>query len=135
MRSRKAPAAGVLPAGGHLSRLPRDLEQVGPAAGEESPGHHLLLRYQPESCQISISVITVMHRSAHTLCPAGSYAGAVIAMPLAGILVQYTGWSSVFYVYGESLPLHGLYLNNSNRRKRINTISCKWDSGAINCAH
>ncbi len=31
----------------------------------------------------------------------GSYAGAVIAMPLAGILVQYTGWSSVFYVYGK----------------------------------
>ncbi|MBN3303696.1 VGLU3 protein, partial [Amia calva] len=30
----------------------------------------------------------------------GSYAGAVIAMPLAGILVQYIGWSSVFYVYG-----------------------------------
>ncbi|XP_016408337.1 vesicular glutamate transporter 2.1 [Sinocyclocheilus rhinocerous] len=30
----------------------------------------------------------------------GSYAGAVIAMPLAGLLVQYTGWSSVFYVYG-----------------------------------
>uniref|UniRef100_A0A674HGA5 Solute carrier family 17 member 6 n=1 Tax=Taeniopygia guttata TaxID=59729 RepID=A0A674HGA5_TAEGU len=30
-----------------------------------------------------------------------SYAGAVIAMPLAGILVQYTGWSSVFYVYGS----------------------------------
>lgn len=30
----------------------------------------------------------------------GSYAGAVIAMPLAGVLVQYTGWSSVFYVYG-----------------------------------
>ncbi|XP_043938539.1 vesicular glutamate transporter 2 [Protopterus annectens] len=31
----------------------------------------------------------------------GSYAGAVIAMPLAGVLVQYTGWSSVFYVYGS----------------------------------
>lgn len=31
----------------------------------------------------------------------GSYAGAVIAMPLAGVLVQYVGWSSVFYVYGE----------------------------------
>ncbi len=31
----------------------------------------------------------------------GSYAGAVIAMPLAGVLVQYTGWSSVFYVYGK----------------------------------
>ncbi|KAK1798425.1 hypothetical protein P4O66_007881, partial [Electrophorus voltai] len=29
----------------------------------------------------------------------GSYAGAVVAMPLAGILVQYSGWSSVFYVY------------------------------------
>ncbi|XP_012676970.1 solute carrier family 17 member 7a [Clupea harengus] len=32
----------------------------------------------------------------------GSYAGAVVAMPLAGILVQYTGWSSVFYVYGTA---------------------------------
>ncbi|XP_018412143.1 PREDICTED: vesicular glutamate transporter 3 isoform X3 [Nanorana parkeri] len=30
----------------------------------------------------------------------GSYAGAVIAMPLAGVLVQYIGWSSVFYIYG-----------------------------------
>ncbi|KAG9273108.1 vesicular glutamate transporter 3 [Astyanax mexicanus] len=30
----------------------------------------------------------------------GSYAGAVIAMPLAGILVQYVGWPSVFYIYG-----------------------------------
>ncbi|MFT7798099.1 vesicular glutamate transporter 1-like isoform X2 [Arapaima gigas] len=31
----------------------------------------------------------------------GSYAGAVVAMPLAGVLVQYSGWSSVFYVYGD----------------------------------
>ncbi|KAJ8398895.1 hypothetical protein AAFF_G00418030 [Aldrovandia affinis] len=30
----------------------------------------------------------------------GSYAGAVIAMPLAGIMVQYVGWPSVFYIYG-----------------------------------
>uniref|UniRef100_A0A8D3CKZ1 Solute carrier family 17 member 8 n=1 Tax=Scophthalmus maximus TaxID=52904 RepID=A0A8D3CKZ1_SCOMX len=30
----------------------------------------------------------------------GSYAGAMIAMPLAGVLVQYVGWSSVFYIYG-----------------------------------
>ncbi|NXU58501.1 VGLU3 protein, partial [Turnix velox] len=30
----------------------------------------------------------------------GSYAGAVVAMPLAGVLVQYVGWSSVFYIYG-----------------------------------
>ncbi|XP_064417157.1 vesicular glutamate transporter 3 isoform X2 [Latimeria chalumnae] len=30
----------------------------------------------------------------------GSYAGAVVAMPLAGVLVQYQGWPSVFYVYG-----------------------------------
>uniref|UniRef100_A0A8C6F9B0 Solute carrier family 17 member 8 n=1 Tax=Monodon monoceros TaxID=40151 RepID=A0A8C6F9B0_MONMO len=29
-----------------------------------------------------------------------SYAGAVIAMPLAGVLVQYMGWASVFYIYG-----------------------------------
>ncbi|CAL8325586.1 unnamed protein product [Gadus morhua 'NCC'] len=36
-----------------------------------------------------------------TISFCGSYAGAVIAMPLAGILVQYTGWSSVFYLYGS----------------------------------
>uniref|UniRef100_A0A8C6UWA9 Solute carrier family 17 member 6a n=1 Tax=Neogobius melanostomus TaxID=47308 RepID=A0A8C6UWA9_9GOBI len=36
-----------------------------------------------------------------TLSFCGSYAGAVVAMPLAGVLVQYTGWSSVFYVYGS----------------------------------
>uniref|UniRef100_A0A8C7L2E1 Solute carrier family 17 member 8 n=1 Tax=Oncorhynchus kisutch TaxID=8019 RepID=A0A8C7L2E1_ONCKI len=30
----------------------------------------------------------------------GSYAGAVIAMPLAGVLVQFVGWPSVFYIYG-----------------------------------
>ncbi|XP_023573300.1 vesicular glutamate transporter 3 [Octodon degus] len=30
----------------------------------------------------------------------GSYAGAVVAMPLAGVLVQYIGWPSVFYIYG-----------------------------------
>uniref|UniRef100_H0VDT5 Solute carrier family 17 member 8 n=1 Tax=Cavia porcellus TaxID=10141 RepID=H0VDT5_CAVPO len=30
----------------------------------------------------------------------GSYAGAVVAMPLAGVLVQYIGWASVFYIYG-----------------------------------
>lgn len=35
------------------------------------------------------------------LCVTGSYAGAVVAMPLAGVLVQYVGWPSVFYVYGE----------------------------------
>lgn len=36
----------------------------------------------------------------------GSYAGAVIAMPLAGVLVQYIGWSSVFYVYGQICISH-----------------------------
>ncbi|XP_059834529.1 vesicular glutamate transporter 3 [Hypanus sabinus] len=35
-----------------------------------------------------------------TISFCGSYAGAVVAMPLAGLLVQYKGWSSVFYVYG-----------------------------------
>uniref|UniRef100_A0A8C5BKH1 Solute carrier family 17 member 8 n=1 Tax=Gadus morhua TaxID=8049 RepID=A0A8C5BKH1_GADMO len=35
-----------------------------------------------------------------TISFCGSYAGAVIAMPLAGILVQYVGWPSVFYIYG-----------------------------------
>uniref|UniRef100_A0ACB8G2Z8 Uncharacterized protein n=1 Tax=Sphaerodactylus townsendi TaxID=933632 RepID=A0ACB8G2Z8_9SAUR len=43
----------------------------------------------------------------------GSYAGAVIAMPLAGILVQYTGWSSVFYVYENPTTLPIRYDDNS----------------------
>ncbi|XP_013930376.1 PREDICTED: vesicular glutamate transporter 3 isoform X2 [Thamnophis sirtalis] len=35
-----------------------------------------------------------------TISFCGSYAGAVVAMPLAGVLVQYIGWPSVFYTYG-----------------------------------
>jgi len=46
------------------------------------------------------------------LSHSGSYAGAVIAMPLAGILVQYTGWSSVFYLYGE-YPCHERLLRST----------------------
>ncbi|EHB06644.1 Vesicular glutamate transporter 3 [Heterocephalus glaber] len=37
---------------------------------------------------------------ASCLLVSGSYAGAVVAMPLAGVLVQYIGWASVFYIYG-----------------------------------
>ncbi|XP_011792308.1 PREDICTED: vesicular glutamate transporter 3 [Colobus angolensis palliatus] len=42
------------------------------------------------------TVVNVLREGAHE----GSYAGAVVAMPLAGVLVQYIGWSSVFYIYG-----------------------------------
>jgi ACS family sodium-dependent inorganic phosphate cotransporter-like MFS transporter 6/7/8 len=38
------------------------------------------------------------HLATTSFC--GSYAGAVVAMPLAGVLVQYIGWASVFYIYG-----------------------------------
>lgn len=80
---------------------------MGAAAGEEPPGHHLLLRYAIKS-GVELASMLKNHALINTpdrrvLCGSGSYAGAVIAMPLAGILVQYTGWSSVFYVYGESL--------------------------------
>ncbi|KAL2310026.1 hypothetical protein Nmel_006263 [Mimus melanotis] len=52
----------------------------------------------------------------------GSYAGAVIAMPLAGILVQYTGWSSVFYVYGSNSLLE-LSLLRELRKEALTTIA------------
>ncbi|KAJ8261625.1 hypothetical protein GJAV_G00156440 [Gymnothorax javanicus] len=39
----------------------------------------------------------------------GSYAGAVIAMPLAGILVQYVGWPSVFYIYDLYVGFGGVF--------------------------
>ncbi|XP_012498940.1 PREDICTED: vesicular glutamate transporter 2 [Propithecus coquereli] len=52
-------------------------------------------------------------------CRPGSYAGAVIAMPLAGILVQYTGWSSVFYKFKTpwrkfftSMPVYAIIVAN-----------------------
>ncbi|XP_070568588.1 vesicular glutamate transporter 2.1-like isoform X2 [Ptychodera flava] len=35
-----------------------------------------------------------------TLSFSGSYAGAVIGMPLSGFLTDFAGWPSVFYVYG-----------------------------------
>ena len=51
----------------------------------------------------------------------GSYAGAVIAMPLAGILVQYSGWSSVFYVYGKRLLTFRLEVNKIKCRDFFQT--------------
>lgn len=32
---------------------------------------------------------------------AGSYAGAVLGMPLSGIMTDYMGWESCFYFYGR----------------------------------
>ena len=32
----------------------------------------------------------------------GSYAGAVVGMPLSGILTDYLGWQACFYFYGKS---------------------------------
>ncbi|KTF94135.1 hypothetical protein cypCar_00025606, partial [Cyprinus carpio] len=53
--------------------------------------------------KMSIDHLNPTNKRKHTkkLYVIGSYAGAVVAMPLAGVLVQYTGWSSVFYVYGS----------------------------------
>jgi MFS transporter, ACS family, solute carrier family 17 (sodium-dependent inorganic phosphate cotransporter), member 6/7/8 len=31
----------------------------------------------------------------------GSYAGAVLGMPLSGIMTDYMGWESCFYFYGK----------------------------------
>ncbi len=56
------------------------------------------------------------------LCLSGSYAGAVIAMPLAGVLVQYSGWSSVFYVYGEENQSSALALITHAH------LICSWPS-------
>ena len=41
--------------------------------------------------------------------PTGSYAGAVFGMPVAGLLTEYAGWPSVFYVFGKAwtLPFSG----------------------------
>ncbi|KAJ8333897.1 hypothetical protein SKAU_G00412160 [Synaphobranchus kaupii] len=61
--------------GSDLPSMPWNLEQIGPPPLERS------------------------RLATTSFC--GSYAGAVIAMPLAGILVQYSGWSSVFYLYGS----------------------------------
>lgn len=33
---------------------------------------------------------------------AGSYAGAVLGLPLSAWLVSYVGWSAPFYTYGRS---------------------------------
>ncbi|NXA41083.1 VGLU2 protein, partial [Eudromia elegans] len=58
---------------------------------------------EPPSAVVSLALATrtPLGTERSAVLFAGSYAGAVIAMPLAGILVQYTGWSSVFYVYGS----------------------------------
>ncbi|GFT05006.1 vesicular glutamate transporter 3, partial [Nephila pilipes] len=37
-----------------------------------------------------------------TIAFCGSYAGAVVGMPLSGILTAYISWQACFYIYGES---------------------------------
>lgn len=60
-------------------------------------------------------------------------------MPLAGILVQYSGWSSVFYVYGEradgasappTLQVEGLMeslcMCGGFKKKKSGQVSAAW---------
>lgn len=35
-----------------------------------------------------------------TIAFAGNYAGTVVSMPASGLLAQYVGWESLFYVFG-----------------------------------
>ena len=68
----------------------------------------------------------------------GSYAGAVIAMPLAGVLVQYVGWSSVFYIYGETdvginhLTVHKITTNAHSFGNTCKVIWTIWKGAAAN---
>ncbi|KTG04582.1 hypothetical protein cypCar_00020769 [Cyprinus carpio] len=64
-----------------------------------SRGHVCLEYDNSHSSTISLQLCDYSQDTTGT--GGGSYAGAVIAMPLAGVLVQYSGWSSVFYVYGS----------------------------------
>lgn len=36
-----------------------------------------------------------------TIAFAGNYAGTVVSMPASGLLAQYFGWESLFYVFGS----------------------------------
>uniref|UniRef100_A0A8C5KSM1 Solute carrier family 17 (sodium-dependent inorganic phosphate cotransporter), member 8 n=1 Tax=Jaculus jaculus TaxID=51337 RepID=A0A8C5KSM1_JACJA len=51
-----------------------------------------------------------------TMSFCGSYAGAVVAMPLAGVLVQYIGWSSKFNTpwkrFFTSMPVYAIIVAN-----------------------
>ena len=39
------------------------------------------------------------------LCHTGSYAGAVLGLPLSGIFTDYIGWQACFYFYGKLLRI------------------------------
>lgn len=88
------------PAGGVISSLPWYLGKMGAASWEKSFGHNSFLRCVSLLCASCLTSSRCQNNPIFFFSP-GSYAGAVIAMPLAGILVQYSGWSSVFYVYGK----------------------------------
>ncbi|KAH0500135.1 Vesicular glutamate transporter 3 [Microtus ochrogaster] len=56
-------------------------------------------------CNLGVAIVEMVNNSTVYVdgkpeIQVGSYAGAVVAMPLAGVLVQYIGWASVFYIYG-----------------------------------
>ncbi|CAL1267338.1 unnamed protein product [Larinioides sclopetarius] len=41
-----------------------------------------------------------------TIAFCGSYAGAVVGMPLSGMLTDYISWQACFYIYVHSVPRH-----------------------------
>jgi ACS family sodium-dependent inorganic phosphate cotransporter-like MFS transporter 6/7/8 len=40
-----------------------------------------------------------------TIAFCGSYAGAVLGLPLSGILTEFVGWQTSFYFYGMSMKM------------------------------
>jgi len=46
-----------------------------------------------------------VHDDSHVGCDVGSYAGAVLGMPLSGIMTDYAGWEACFYFYGMCMQI------------------------------
>ena len=51
---------------------------------------------------VDACVVVDYTRAAYCVCVVGSYAGAVLGMPLSGIMTDYAGWEACFYLYGTS---------------------------------
>jgi len=58
----------------------------------------------------------------------GSYAGAVVGMPLGGLLVEYAGWESAFYVFGERLWFETISLFSLFQSGLSMRMSFLWES-------
>ena len=91
--------------GTHMAHLGIGSDTAPAPAGIDSARGLSGLQRSSGSTTSSLLLITLLRADrlvTDDVLITGSYAGAVLGMPLSGIFTEYIGWEACFYFYGKS---------------------------------